>query len=149
MDTINWFKGKWAFLSNFYPSPLHWERIYFPTAEHAYNAAKTLDPFQRMVISMAPTPAAAKKLGRAAAMQPDWETKIRYQAMGEILREKFSGPSREAALLGTGRAMLIEGNYWHDQVWGNCMCNRPECREPGQNNLGYMLMEIREELRHV
>jgi hypothetical protein len=40
--------------------------------------------------------------------------------------------------------MLIEGNWWHDNFYGSCTCNK--CVNKGENNLGKILMKIREEL---
>ena len=39
-ESIERFAGPHRFLSNFYPAPLVWEGRYWPTAEHAYQAAK-------------------------------------------------------------------------------------------------------------
>lgn len=48
-------------------------------------------------------------------------------------------------LLETGDAELIEGNYWHDNTWGQCYC--PRCKNKiGENHLGKLLMKIRESL---
>ena len=49
-------------------------------------------------------------------------------------------------LLATGDSELIEGNRWHDNVWGDCECSRCINR-PGRNLLGKALMEVREVLR--
>ena len=144
---IESFYGRWAFLSNFYPSPLVWEGITYPTAEHAFNAAKTLDRVKRYEIAEAATPAKAKKMGRAVDLRPRWESFYRYVVMRDVLRAKFTcHPGRIQALLSTDDAVLIEGNRWHDQHWGNCRCGRPKCAEPGLNFLGFMLMELRAEL---
>ena len=43
-------------------------------------------------------------------------------------------------LLGTGDTYLEEGNTWNDTFWG-------VCNGVGENNLGRILMEVREELR--
>jgi predicted NAD-dependent protein-ADP-ribosyltransferase YbiA (DUF1768 family) len=45
-------------------------------------------------------------------------------------------------LLLTGDEELIEGNYWHDHIWG-------VCDGTGTNWLGKILMEIRDELRAI
>jgi len=42
MFTINTFRGKYRFLSNFYYAEVNYEGIRYPTVEHAYQAAKTL-----------------------------------------------------------------------------------------------------------
>ncbi len=145
---INSFYGRWAFLSNFYPAVLTWEGITYPTAEHAFNAGKTSTRHLRYALAEAATPQKAKQSGRNLELRPDWETEVRYQVMREVLRAKFTcHPGRIAALLTTGDAVLVEGNRWHDQVWGDCYCGRPKCAEPGSNNLGFMLMELRHQLR--
>jgi ribA/ribD-fused uncharacterized protein len=147
MNMINGFYGRWAFLSNFYPSPLTWEGITYPTAEHAFNAGKTADRWRRYALAEAATPALAKRKGRALDLRPEWEVWIRYAVMREVLHAKFaSHPGRIAALLSTGDAVLVEGNRWHDQHWGDCYCGRPKCAEPGDNHLGWMLMALRTQL---
>jgi predicted NAD-dependent protein-ADP-ribosyltransferase YbiA (DUF1768 family) len=44
-------------------------------------------------------------------------------------------------LLGTGQLLIVEGNWWHDNFWGDCQC--PKCYKIGANNLGKILMEVR------
>lgn len=142
------FHGRWGFLSNFHPSGMNWEGIRYSTAEHAFNAGKTLDLDERLRISCVQTPGMAKKMGRRVALRPEWETKARYDVMWSVLWFKFAPyPVRVDALLSTGDAYLIEGNTWHDQHWGNCRCGRPACIEPGANHLGRLLMEMRRILR--
>jgi ribA/ribD-fused uncharacterized protein len=119
----------------------------YATAEHAFNAGKTLYPSHRQWIAGAPSPGEAKKRGQRVALRPDWDVRVRYEVMAEVLRAKFTGPGPVAALLSTGDAMLVEGNRWHDQHWGDCRCGRPACRETGENHLGRMLMERRAELQ--
>lgn len=53
---INSFTGKYAFLSNFHYSPITFEKIEYPTAEHAFQAAKTNDISLRRHISSLKTP---------------------------------------------------------------------------------------------
>ena len=85
-------------------------------------------------------------LGRALRLRDDWET-IKYQAMYFILRQKFERSAFcRKVLLGTGDARLVEGNTWHDNIWGNCTCMRPSCIPEGRNMLGNTLMRVREEL---
>lgn len=54
---------------------------------------------------------------------------------------KFAIPELKEMLLATGDEELVEGNYWHDTIWG-------VCDGVGENHLGKMLMEIREDLRN-
>lgn len=110
--------------------------------------AKTLDPAQRQKIAQAPTPREAKLLGRSVQLRPEWDKRVRFEVMKNVLYAKFAcHPTRIEALLSTGLAVLQEGNTWHDQTWGDCFCGRAACEEPGANYLGLMLMELRDELR--
>ncbi len=40
MQVIDRFQGEYSFLSNFHPAPITFERIEYPTVEHAFQAAK-------------------------------------------------------------------------------------------------------------
>ena len=62
--------------------------------------------------------------------------------MKELLRRKFSIPYLRDLLLNTENATLIEGNTWNDTFWGIDLKTGK-----GQNHLGKLLMEIREELK--
>src|SRR5690348_4795118 len=68
------FQGDNRFLSNFWPAEVIYEGITYPTAEHAYQAAKTLDPEQRKKIAALKTPSEAKTAGRSLKLRDDWET---------------------------------------------------------------------------
>lgn len=66
--------------------------------------------------------------------------------MLDVVRAKFSLPENAEKLLATGDAELIEGNYHHDNLWGSCMCEKCKTKT-GQNRLGRILMQVREELK--
>ena len=146
MPDIRLFKGKYAFLSNFYVTPIFLWGVHWPSSEHLYMAMKTEDKEIREKIRMAPTSAKAKRLGRDLHLRPGWE-EMKVEAMLGILRLKFIAGSIIAQwLLDTGESQLIEGNYWHDQFWGDCECPRHK-GTPGKNMLGTLLMQVREELQ--
>ena len=63
-DPILYFRGKYHFLSNFYPSELEMDGQTFPTVEHAYQAAKSPDFSVRKQLAALETPKAAKAAGR-------------------------------------------------------------------------------------
>ena len=67
MKTIDRFKGDYAFLNNYYEHPVTYEGITFPTNEHAFQAAKTLDLKIRRQIAECATPGEAKQKGNAVA----------------------------------------------------------------------------------
>ncbi len=136
---IGEFTGPYRFLSNFSPAQIELEGITYPTVEHAYQAAKTLDRGERLRIAALPTPAEAKRAGRALPQRADWET-AKFQVMEQCVREKFMRHADlRAALLATGEAYLEEGNTWGDQIWG-------VYQGKGDNRLGKILMKIRAEL---
>src|SRR6476620_11263121 len=67
------FQGDYRFLSNFWPAVIEFEGLTYPTVEHAYQSAKTLDLDERKRIAALPTPADAKAAGRALKLRDDWE----------------------------------------------------------------------------
>lgn len=141
-EVINEFSGGHRWLSNFWMVGITHDGILYPSVEHAYQAAKTLDFAQRWEISQLAKPGEAKRAGRKVAIRPDWE-QIKDRIMGELLVQKFSTyPELRHKLLATGHCQLIEGNLWHDQVWGSCNC-ATHAGIPGENRLGKVLMQVR------
>ena len=138
------FDNEYAFLSNFYESPFEVDGITYPTVEHFFQAMKSKDVEGRKKIAAAPTPGKAKRLGRTIELRKDWE-EIKDTVMWSGLRHKFQIPKLREKLLATGNEELIEGNFWCDNTWGNCLC--AECQDiPGRNMLGMLLMKVREEI---
>ena len=140
---INCFDGEFAFLSNFYTSPFKDPETgtTFPTVEHYFQANKADGMRDYLAIATASTPGQAKRLGRRCTLRYDWES-VKIEVMRKGLRLKFADPALKSKLLATGEEELIEGNYWNDTFWG-------VCRGKGQNNLGKLLMELREELKNM
>ena len=139
------FRGDYSFLSNFHACSVEYQGVVYPSAEHAYQAAKSEDPEYRMRIAMCMTPAEAKRLGRTAKLRPNWDT-YKVDIMSGVIWRKFSNPYLREKLLATGNALLVEGNTWHDNFWGICNC--PKCGGVGKNNLGLVLMKVRGIMRH-
>jgi ribA/ribD-fused uncharacterized protein len=135
---ITSFTGRWAFLSNFSKAPVIMGTQVYPTVEHAFQAAKTLDPSVRRRIAQMPTPGRAKALGQRVDLRADWE-QIKFTVMLRLLRQKFKG-KRALDLLSTEDRYLEEGNTWGDRVWGVYQGH-------GDNLLGRLLMQVRGELR--
>ena len=138
---IDSFQGPYRFLSNFWPAEIVFEDVTYPSVEHAYQAAKTLDIGERKRIANLPTASEAKKEGRKLTKRADWE-QVKFHVMEECVRYKFTHHAElKAQLLATGQAELIEGNDWGDKIWG-------VYQGEGENRLGKILMKIREELRN-
>jgi ribA/ribD-fused uncharacterized protein len=142
MFKIDSFSGDYKFLSNFYPCSVELDGIVYPTVEHAYQAAKTIDPHERQIILETPQPNIAKKLGRYCTIRKDWDD-VKLSVMSDLVWQKFSGDETlKSQLLATGDAELVEGNWWNDTYWG-------VCRGQGHNNLGKILMLVRNELKNI
>jgi len=142
MKIIKTFKNDYAFLSNFFNSPITVNGQVWKTAEHLFQAIKTLNKEEREKIRLSDSPGIAKKLGRKVKLRDDWE-EIKIDGMETILTLKFNqNPLLIKKLLDTDNKLLIEGNYWHDNIWGNCYCQK--CKNvKGQNQLGIILMKLR------
>lgn len=142
-SAITSFRGEFAFLSNFYACLVEFEGVMYPSAEHAFQAAKTLDKERRRCIALAPSPTAAKRMGRRLKLRADWEG-VKLDVMETILRDKFSDDGLAESLKATGTRRLVEGNTWGDKYWGKVMNEHGKLE--GGNNLGKLLMKIREEM---
>jgi len=138
-NVIDRFDGNNRWLSNFVHSPVLLDGMKFPTVEHAYQAAKTKDLYERSEILHVSSPGKAKRLGRRVTIRKDWDT-FKLEVMEYLIRQKFNIPSFKRLLLSTGNAALIEGNNWHDTYWG-------VCNDSGHNHLGKIIMKVREELK--
>ncbi len=136
---ISSFRGQYQFLSNFYPCVVMLDGEVYPSVEHAYQAAKTLNPTWRQRIREALTPGEAKHLGRIGVLRPDWDT-VKLPVMKALLASKFGDRMLGDLLQATGDEELIEGNWWNDRFWGQCPLGT------GENHLGRLLMEVRKEL---
>ena len=136
---ITAFQGEYRWLSNFWPSQVIFEGQTYPTVEHAYQAAKTLDYDARGFIKSCATPGEAKRASKNLVLRTDWE-QVKVGIMESLLKQKFAWPALRDKLLVTKSEELVEGNTWNDTFWG-------VCRGKGQNTLGKLLMAIREELR--
>lgn len=144
-DPIDRFDGAYRFLSNFYMIDVEMDGYTYRSVEHAFQAAKTLDPTKRSVIARAHTPGLAKKLGRAVALRPDWND-VRETIMRQLVVDKFGYEDMAARLLETGERELIEGNTWGDTFWGMHFPKRGK-HGIGENRLGKILMDVRKEIR--
>lgn len=139
MEKIDSFRGRYAFLSNFYDIPVTYEGLTYANNEAAFQAAKcirTEDRKQFIYLS----PGDAKRLGRKIHLRPDWE-QVKHQVMADIVEAKFiQNEDLGESLLATGDAYLEEGNTWGDRIWGTV-------NGQGANMLGIILMETRRKLR--
>ena len=131
--------------SNLYRSAVEFEGKLYPTAEHAYQAGKAAKPDVRDWILSAPSPSLAAMAAHglyAWDIVPNW-AQIKFDRMRRVLKAKFTQhPKLAEILLSTGAVRLVEAgtvNNAVNRLWG-------EVNGVGQNMLGIMLMELRDEL---
>ena len=152
---INKFEGRYRFLSNFYPCEIEHQGIKYPSVENFYVAMKVNDQqlingkyytpgdFREM-IALIKNPSEVKKIGSKVKLRSNWNEK-KLEAMNWAVRQKFKNNQElKEMLLNTLNQELVEENYWHDVYWGICTCGK--CGNKGENHLGKILMEVRDEL---
>jgi len=120
-----------------------WGRT-FPTLEHAYHFRKfsDADPVVAKKIATAPSPWVAMQLAKKhkSKRRADWD-EVKVGIMTELARAKVAqNTDVRDCLLATGDRQIIENSPW-DTEWG--------CGEDGkgQNRMGKILMQVREELQ--
>jgi ribA/ribD-fused uncharacterized protein len=132
--------------SNLYRCEVVFEGRTYATAEHAYQAGKALKAAVREWILQAPTPALAAMAAHGLYtwdVVPNWAS-IKVDRMRSVLRAKFSQhEALRQLLIDTGSRRLVEAatvNNAVNRFWG-------EVDGKGENTLGKLLMELREDLR--
>ena len=142
MTKIDSFKGNYEFLSNFAPCYIRYEGVLYTSVECAFQAAKVSDINIKKQIAQL-TPKDAKKYGRKVKLRSDWNN-VRIDIMRDLLKIKFNDDhfGYRQKLVNTGDSYIEEGNKHHDTFWG-------VCNGIGENHLGKLIMEIREELVHA
>lgn len=142
-ETSKGFREEYSFLSNFtyFEKPMVRGDLVFSTNEHFYVAMKTTDHEVRKQVCDHPMKG-LKKFGNSFSLREDWDD-IKLDVMLYGLRYKFSkhNPQLRQKLLSTGQTELVEYNWWNDTFWGVCLKT-----EMGENNLGKLLMQVREEV---
>ncbi len=147
--TIYFYKAwqPYGCFSNFSAHGIRINGTDWSTVEHYYQAQKFVGtPYEFIIpqIHAAETPEIAAALGRCSTRQVrcDWEV-VKTKVMQRAVLQKFLTHSdiREV-LLSTGDEQLVE-NSPTDYFWG-CGADKS-----GENHLGKILMNVREELRHA
>lgn len=140
---ISSFEGEYRFLSNFYESPIKFQRYIYKTVEHFYQASKAITLSDKILVILCQTPGQAKRFGNKIECTPNWD-EIKYSIMltGVILKFE-QNPELRAKLIETFPKHLIEGNHWHDNYWGMCFCASCRGNTIAFNNLGHILERVR------
>lgn len=140
--TIKFYKTNepYGSFNNFKKAPMFIYNRQWKNVESAFQAQKTFDVVEYDSIWKANSPREAKDLGQKVTLRPDWE-KVKYQVMLECVKAKFEQHTDlQDLLLSTGDEEIVE-NSPIDSYWG-CGADGK-----GQNMLGKVLMQVRDELR--
>ena len=141
-DIIEFYRKRddYGFFSNFAPYPVTINGKTWPTTEHYFQAQKFAGLPHEETIRQAASAKEAATMGRCfSPIRKDWE-QVKDDVMRTALKAKFGQhPKLKRLLLETGTAHLVEHTqndcYWGDGGNGS-----------GQNMLGQLLMERREQL---
>ncbi len=132
----------WLVFSNLHRAPFTLENKVWPSVEHYFQAQKFTNKTYQEAIRITPHAVTAKRLGgsRRQKIRSEWE-EVKEEVMRTALRAKFEGnPKLKELLLGTGTQQLIEASPY-DSYWGEGRNGK------GQNRLGELLMDLREDLK--
>ncbi|MBN9517129.1 NADAR family protein [bacterium] len=134
--------GEYGCFSNFSRHSIWLDEKRWPTSEHYFQAQKFAGTDHAEDVRRAPTPMRAAEIGRdrKRPFRSDWDA-VKERVMLAALRAKFTQHADlKAILLGTGDAELVEHTA-NDNYWGNGGDGS------GQNRLGALLMQVRDEIR--
>ena len=132
-ETMSFKQDRFKFLSNMYQHPIIYNGIRYSCSESAYQANKS-NPSNLEICKM--NGYEAKKYAKNIKIRDDWDG-VKLQIMEDILRIKFSDNYLLQKLKDI-QIDIVENNYWNDRFWG-------KCNGVGENNLGKILMKIRDE----
>lgn len=133
------FHADYRWLSSFAPVIVRMGGDLYLSVEHAYQAAKTLDPIERAWFRTSISAGKAKRLSKKVTMRDDWDD-VKESIMRELTRQKYQHPYYRERLIQTGQSYIEEGNYHRDIFWGVNLLTGV-----GANKLGHIIMEHRYE----
>jgi len=136
--SIKGFNGDNQYLSNFYHQPFNYNGIAYNNVVCAFCSQPITNEMQKNIIAKS-LPSEAIKLYNKTKNKKDLSKKDKIELMYQICKEKFSIPSLSKKLLATGKEELINETTWDNTFWGIT-------KDKGENQLGKILMRIRNEL---
>jgi len=135
-------QDEFGWLSNFSPHAVRVGKQKYATVEHLFQSSKFLSAEDRAAVRQAKTPMLAARMGRdrRRKLRRDWESAKRDVMLRGLRAKVEQHPELADALLATGEERLVEhtanDTYWGDGGDGT-----------GQNWLGRLWMQVRQELR--
>jgi ribA/ribD-fused uncharacterized protein len=137
---ITFYTPDFYVFNNFSAHAVEFRGQLYPTAEHAYQAAKCTDTIGKEEIRNARSPLQAKDLANGKfrpARDPEWDAK-KLAIVAEILRAKLAQHTEAREALARSRDDQIVEDSPTDYFWG------AGADGSGQNMLGKIWMQIRD-----
>ena len=135
-------KDPYGFMGNFFKARFFVYGRWWSFVEAPYQAQKTFVQEEQDAIWAVVKANDSRLLGQKVTMRPDWD-QVKRQVMKECVLAKFlQHPDLRKQLMATGDEELIEDTTTTNDTYWGCGTNGD-----GQNNLGKILMEIRDLLR--
>ena len=142
LSKIDSFTGYFDFMHNNFQTPVYYDGILYPSVTHAYHAARTCDEVTRRAILNAET---FQILGNIAIRIEDpsgWQER-KVKVMEQLLRDKFrrSKELQDKLRMTENRELVMtyQEEKKNNLYWG-------VVKGKGQNQLGRILMKIRDDL---
>jgi ribA/ribD-fused uncharacterized protein len=136
---ITFYTPEYYVFNNFSPHAIEFRGELYPTAEHAYQAAKCTDAQGREEIRSCRSPLLAKELANGkyrSARDPLWDQR-KLLVVEEIIRAKLEQHAEaRQALIGSADLEIVEDSP-DDYFWG------AGADGTGQNMLGKVWMKVR------
>lgn len=134
---------------------IEFDNLIYPSSEHIYQMLKSKNPIWHNIIRNEKDPLKTKGLAKKHLrkneenesnlifkIRDDWENDFQLEVMEAILMLKFSQNEELRNKLIATEGYIEERNDWGDIFWGTYLGN-------GKNNLGLLLMKIRDLLKEV
>ena len=137
---IRMFRGEYKWLSNFASCKIILEGREYRSVEHAYMSAKSDEENWKDFCQKTHSAFEVKKASRTVELINGWNEK-KLSIMRECLKQKFNQEPYHSLLIQTGEEIIEEGNDWNDTFWGVDIKTKM-----GHNNLGILIMKIRDNL---
>ncbi len=153
---VTMFGGAKDALSNFHMCNVVYQDERYKSTEHAYQVEKAKQcgrPDLVDEIQTAKNPFQAKQTARQIGADSQWEKQEKnIKTMKDILHAKcVSVPSVKNELMQTGDNILAEAvpfsNFWGTGLDKNATSKTKQNAWPGENKMGKLLMELRNEFR--
>lgn len=141
MVEIPFYETSGFVFSNFSAHRIEYNGELYPTVEHAFHAQKFTEGRIRERIISASSPLVAWQLGKKykSERREDWD-RVKVALLTELVRAKTTQHQEvRDALLATENEQIVENNP-DDDFWGAGADGN------GQNHMGRILMQVREEI---